>query len=115
MEIDAILNQDNGVNLGSLYETLCSMELKAHGHDLFYFDSKKTGEVDFLINDYNSLNVLPIEIKSGKNQNNFRAIPKLVDQKGNYKLPLGYVFGKKNVFEIKNNLIVLPIYMIMFI
>ena len=113
--INAILNQDNGVNLGSLYETLCSMELKAHGHDLFYFDSKKTGEVDFLINDYNSLNVLPIEIKSGKNQNNFRAIPKLVDQKGNYKLPLGYVFGNKNVFEIKNNLIVLPIYMIMFI
>ena len=115
MKIDAILNQDNGVNLGSLYETLCSMELKAHGHDLFYFDSKKTGEVDFLINDYNSLNVLPIEIKSGKNQNNFRAIPKLVDQKGNYKLPLGYVFKNKNVFEIKNNLIVLPIYMIMFI
>ena len=57
----------------------------------------------------------PIEIKSRKSQNNFRAIPKLVNQKGNYKLPLGYVFGNKNVFEIKNNLIVLPIYMIMFI
>ena len=113
--INAILNEDNGVNLGSLYETVCAMELKAHDHDLFYFDSKKTGEVDFLINDYESLNVLPIEIKSGKDQNNFRAIPKLVDQNGNYKLPFGYVFGNKNVFEIKNNLIILPIYMIMFI
>ncbi len=113
--INAILNVDNGINLGSVYETVVAMELKAHGHDLYYFDSKKTGEVDFLINDYSSLNVLPIEIKSGKDQNNFRAIPKLVDQKGNYKIPFGYVFGNKNIFEIKDNLIILPIYMIMFI
>lgn len=113
--ISAILNSDNGINLGSVYETMCAMELKAHNHDLFYFDSKKTGEVDFLINDYNNLDVLPIEIKSGKDQNNFRAIPKLVDQNGNYKLSKGYILGNKNIMEDKNNLITMPIYMIMFI
>ena len=113
--IKAILENDNGINLGSVYETVCAMELIAHGHKLFYFDSKKVGEVDFLINDYDNLSVLPIEIKLGKDQNNFRAIPKLVSENGNYKIPYGYVFGNKNVFELKDNLIILPIYLIMFL
>ena len=113
--INAILNNDEGINLGSVYETVCAMELVAHGHKLFYFDSKKVGEADFLINDYDNLNVLPIEIKSGKDQYNFRAIPKLVSNNGNYKLPYGYVFGNKNVIEEKGNLIVMPIYSIMFL
>lgn len=94
--INAILNNDKGINLGSVYETVCAMELVAHGHDLFYFDSKKVGEVDFLIN-------------------NYRAIPKLVSSDGNYKLPVGYFFGNKNICEMKNNLLILPIYFIMFI
>lgn len=111
----AILNNDNGVNLGSVYETVCATELMAHGHKLFYFDSKKVGEVDFLINDYDNLSVLPIEIKSGKDQNNFRAIPKLVSSDGNYHLPFGYVFGNKNVVEKKDNLVIMPVYLIMFL
>ena len=113
--INAILTNDKGLNLGSLYETACAMELAAHGHDLYYFDSKKVGEVDFLINDFDNLNVVPIEIKSGKDQYNFRAIPKLVGEEGNYKLQYGYVFGNKNCFEKKDNLIILPIYLIMFV
>lgn len=76
---------------------------------------KSIGKTDFLISDYDNLNVLPIEIKSGKNQNNFRAIPKLVLNDGNYKLLYGYVFGNNNVFDIDNNLITLPIYLIMFV
>lgn len=113
--INAILNNDKGINLGSVYETVCAMELVAHGHDLFYFDSKKVGEVDFLINNYENLNILPIEIKFGNDQNNYRAIPKLVSSDGNYKLPVGYFFGNKNICEMKNNLLILPIYFIMFI
>ena len=113
--IDAVLNQDKGVNLGSAYETAAAMELIAHGHELYYFDSKKVGEVDFLINDYNNLSILPIEIKSGKDQTNFRAIPKLVDPNGNYKIPFGFVFGNKNIVKKENNLVTLPIYLIMFL
>lgn len=113
--IDAVLNKDKGINLGSVYETAAAMELIAHGHELYYFDSKKVGEVDFLINDYNNLHVLPVEIKSGNDQTNFRAIPKLVDPDGNYKNPLGFVFGNKNVVKKENNLITLPIYLIMFL
>ena len=113
--IDAVLNKDKGINLGSVYETAAAMELIAHGHELYYFDSKKIGEVDFLINDYNNLHVLPVEIKSGNDQTNFRAIPKLVDPDGNYKIPLGFVFGNKNIVKKENNLITLPIYLIMFL
>lgn len=113
--INAVLNKDKGINLGSVYETAAAMELIAHGHELYYFDSKKVGEVDFLINDYDNLSILPIEIKSGKNQTNFRAIPKLVDPNGNYKIPFGFVFGNKNIVKKENNLITLPIYLIMFL
>ncbi len=109
--IKAILDADSGVNLGSVYETVCANELAAHGHELYYFDSKKVGEVDFLINDYDSLSVLPIEIKSGNDQNNFRAIPKLVKEP--YSLKKGYIFGNKNEVNHKGNLHFYPIYMIM--
>lgn len=113
--IDAVIDKDKGINLGSVYETAAAMELLAHGHELFYFDSKKVGEVDFLINDYNRLNVLPIEIKSGNDQNNFRAIPKLVDKGGNYKISCGYIFGNKNIVMEKGDLVIFPIYLIMFV
>lgn len=114
-DISSIIFNDKGANLGSIYETVAAMELAAHGKELFYFDSKKVGEVDFLINDYSSREVLPIEIKSGNDQNNFRAIPKLVGEDSIYKLPKGYVFGNKNISSNNNGLITLPIYMIMFI
>ena len=102
-------------NLGSVYETVAAIELKAHGHELYYFDSKKVGEVDFLINDYDNLSVLPIEIKSGKDTYEYRAIPKLVDKNGNYKLNKGYIFSNKNECIKENNLVKYPIYLIMFV
>ena len=113
--IDAVLGKDTGVNLGSVYETAAATELTAHHHDLYYFDSKKVGEIDFLLNDYNGLSVLPIEIKSGNDQANYRALPKLVDPKLGYNIPFGYVFGNKNILKREGNIITAPIYMIMFI
>ncbi len=113
--IDAILYADKNINLGSVYETVVAMELAAHGHELYYFDSKKVGEVDFLINDYDNLSIVPVEIKSGKDQANYRAIPKLIDPNGNYKLKKGYVFGNKNILKKEGNLITAPIYLVMFL
>ena len=73
------------------------------------------GEVDFLINDYDTLSVLPIEIKSGKNGYEYRAIPKLVNKEGNYKLNKGYIFTNQNICKKENGLYSFPIYMIMFV
>lgn len=113
--VQPILNTDKNINLGSVYELACATELKAHEHELFYFDSRKVGEVDFLINDYDLLSAVAIEIKSGNDQNNFRALPKLIDKNGQYKLAKGYVFGNKNIVKQEDNLITLPIYLIMFV
>ena len=113
--IQAIINVDNGINLGSVYETVVAMELISHGHSLYYFNSKKVGEVDFLINNYNDLAIFPIEIKSGKNQYNYRALPKLIDKDGTYKLKKGFVFGNDNNMKQIDNLYILPIYLIMFV
>ena len=113
--VNAVLyNQDNNINLGSVYETVVATELKAHGHELYYFDSKKIGEVDFLINDYDSLKILPIEIKSGKDSSNFKALPKLIsiDSKVINK---GYIFYNENEIKEQNNIFYFPIYLIMFL
>lgn len=110
-----ILNTDKSPNLGSVYEHACATELRAHGHDLFCFDSRTVGGVDFLINDYDLLSPVAIEIKSGNDQNKFRALPKLIDKNGQYKLAKGYVFGNKNTVKQEGNLITLPIYLIMFV
>ena len=38
--INAILNDQTGVNLGAVYETVVAQELKCHGHTLYYYDRK---------------------------------------------------------------------------
>jgi len=109
-----LVSDEIAINLGSVYETAVATELIAHGHQLFYFDSKKVGEVDFLINDYDDLSISAIEIKSGRKGYNFRALPKLVDQDGNYKLKKGYIFSNNITIKQEKNVIYYPIYLIMF-
>ena len=112
--INALLDDTTGINLGAVYETVVAEELKCHGHDLYYYDRKKVGEVDYLVDDYESLNVLPIEIKSGKDYKNFRALPKLLlDQ--NYKMSKGYVFSNEREVTKKGKINYYPIYFIMFV
>ncbi len=86
--INAILNDASVVHLGAVYETVVAQELKAHNHEPYYYDRKKVGEVDYLFDDYDSLNVLPVEIKSGKDYNYFRALPKILEDP-NYKMTKG--------------------------
>lgn len=110
---DSILFDKEPINLGSLYETFAAQQLIYNNNSLYYFDSKKVGEVDFLISNYESLSVLPLEIKSGKNFNNYRAIPKLIKEP--YNLKEGYIFTNSNIINNNNNLITLPIYMLIFL
>lgn len=76
--ITAVLNDMSNVNLGAVYETVAAQELKCHGHNLYYYDNKKNGEVDYLIEDNDNLSVLPIEIKSGRDYSPYRALPKII-------------------------------------
>lgn len=55
-----ILNKEVDINFGSIYENAVAQELYAHGFELYYFNSKKQGELDFVI-EYEGY-PLPIEI-----------------------------------------------------
>lgn len=111
--IKAVLSDEKSINLGTVYESVVASELKAHGYNLFYYDNKGNGEVDFLIDDYDNLSVLPLEIKSGKDYTIHSAIDKFLLNK-DYNVKKGFVLSnEREIFE-KDNIIYLPIYMIMF-
>lgn len=112
--INAILNDELSINLGSVYETAVAMELKAHGFNLFYYDNRKKGEVDFLIDDYKSLSVLPIEVKSGKDYNLHASLDRFLSNK-DYSVKRAYVFSNSGELKKEGNVIYLPVYMCMFV
>ena len=112
--INAILNDQKGVNLGAVYETVVAEELSSHDHQLFYYDRKSLGEVDYLIDDYDNLSILPLEIKSGKDYLYFKALPKLLKEP-NYRIQNGYVFSNNQEVKIDEKIIFMPIYYIMFL
>ena len=112
--IRAILDNERSVNLGSVYESVVASELIAHGHKLFYYDNRKKGEVDYLIDDYDNLSVLPIKIKSGKDYQIHSAISAFTNNE-EYKIKFGYVFSNERIIKRKDKIIYLPIYYIMFV
>lgn len=109
-----IMNDKCGVNLGSVYENVVAQELKAHGFKLYYYDNKKNGEVDFLIDSVDLLSVLPIEVKSGKDYYIHTALNNLlkVDE---YKISNGIVFSNEEKVYNNGNVIYMPIYYVMFL
>lgn len=111
--IEAVLNSQNSVNLGTVYESVVASELKAHNYNLFYYDNKKNGEVDFLIDDYDDLSVVPLEVKSGEDYSIHSALNNLLSNE-NYHIKKGYVLSNNREIKIKGRIIYLPIYFIMF-
>lgn len=109
-----IMNDKCGVNLGSVYENVVAQELKAHGFKLYYYDNKKNGEVDFLIDSVDLMSVLPIEVKSGKDYYIHTALNNLlkVDE---YKISNGIVFSNEEKVYNNGNVIYMPIYYVMFL
>lgn len=111
--INAILDDQKSINLGSVYETIAASELKAHGKKLYYYDNRNKGEVDFLIDDYDSLSVVPIEVKSGKDYTVHSALNNFVNS-GDYHIQKGYVVSNERMISQKGKIIYVPIYYIMF-
>ena len=106
-----ILNDDKDVNFGSVYENAVSQILKAHGYDLYFYNNKKRGEIDFIIEENGK--VYPIEIKSGKSYARHRALSNVVSDKLN-GITTGYVYGNCNIYN-ENDIQYFPIYMIDFL
>ena len=112
--VQAIMEDQSSVNLGSVYECVAASELKAHGHSLFYYDNKDKGEVDYLIDDYDTLSVLPIEVKSGKDYTVHSALSTFVKNE-DYKVRKAYVLSNDRTIKTRGKIIYAPIYEIMFL
>lgn len=106
-----IIKGDKDINFGSIYENAVAQELVAHGITPYYYNNKKRGELDFII----ELNgkVLPIEVKSGKDYETHRALSNIMDCE-EYDLPEAVVFNNDNL-HVADNIVYAPIYMAMFL
>lgn len=111
--ITAVMSDVKSVNLGSVYERVVAQELKAHGFGLYYYDNKKNGEVDFLIDDADNLSNIPIEVKSGKDYTVHGALDKFlsIDE---YNIRQAYVLSNEQKVYTENGITYIPIYYVMF-
>lgn len=106
-----IVNQEKDINKGAVYENIAAQELTAHAYNCYYYNNKKFGELDFVIE--HDGEVLPIEVKSGKDYKKHSALAQIM-QNENYQLNEAVVFSNSNV-ERNGKITYLPIYMLMFL
>ena len=106
-----IINKESDINKGAVFENVVAQELHAHGYPLYYYNSKKQGEIDFIVEQNGKS--LPIEVKSGKAYNKHSALNNLLDVK-EYGIEEAFIFTNDNV-KIEGKFNYLPIYMVMFL
>lgn len=111
--IRAVLDDERSVNLGSVYETVVAEELMAHDYKLFYYDNRSKGEVDFLIDDYDSLSAIPLEVKSGKDYTVHSALNAFI-KNPDYHIQKAFVLSNERVIKTDGAITYLPIYDVMF-
>lgn len=108
-----VLNSECGVNLGSVYECAVACQLAANDNPLYYYDNRTRGEVDFLFDDFDTLSVVPIEVKSGKDYKRHVAISRLVSTE-EYGIKCAYVLSNSNEVESDGKIRYVPIYFSLF-
>jgi predicted AAA+ superfamily ATPase len=106
-----ILRGDQSINYGSVYENAVAQELAAHGFNLYYYNSKQRGELDFVVEWQGR--VLPIEVKSGKDYEVHRALSNIM-QCSDYDLAEALILNNGNV-RVDGAFVYVPIYMMMFL
>lgn len=113
---EKLLLEEKEINYGAPYENAVAQELWSHGFfdKLYYFNSKKHGEIDFIVE--LDQEVIPIEIKSGKpqmmNMYNHSELNNIIN---NFDIKKAYIFGETNIIKENETITQFPIYMISFI
>ena len=92
-----ILNKDKDINNGALFENVIAQELAAHHVDLYYYNSKKFGELDFVCELDGE--VVPIEVKSGKDYKKHSALENVLHE-AIFDIHRAYILSNGNV-EVK--------------
>ena len=111
--IRPVLDDMRSINLGSVYESVVAQELRAHGHKLFYYDNRKQGEVDYLVDDHSSMAPHPIEVKSGKDYTIHSALNNLMKNPDYHILSSTVISNEREVHQ-DGNITYLPVYFVMF-
>lgn len=106
-----IIKGDKNINYGAIYENAVAQELVAHGLEPYYYNNKKRGEVDFVVELGGA--VLPLEVKSGKDYESHRALSNIMACE-EYDLPEAIVFNSDNL-RVAGKIVYAPIYMVMFL
>lgn len=109
-----VLNDERSINLGAVYEAVVAQELRTHDKTLFYYDSKKQGEVDFLVDDRENMSILPMEVKSGRDYSTHSALGNLLKMR-EYNIRRAFVLSNEQRVREKDGVTYLPIYYVMFI
>ena len=111
--IRPVLDDECSVNLGSVYESVVAQELRAHGHKLFYYDNRKHGEVDYLIDDHTLMTAHPLEVKSGKDYKVHSALNNLLAN-SDYNILAGTVISNERKVCQEGKVTYMPVYFVMF-
>ena len=106
-----ILNRNNSIKNGGLFENAVAQELASRNQKLWYFNSKKIGELDFVTELEG--NVVPIEVKSGKDYSKHNAL-NTVTTTDTYGIKEAIVLYNGNM-RCENRVTYMPIYMTTFI
>lgn len=106
-----IVSKEKDINKGAMYENVIAQELHAHGYKLYYYNNKKRGELDFII-EHNG-QVLPIEVKSGKDYEKHSALDNVM-KTYECEIQEAIVFTNDNT-KSNGRITYYPIYMVMFL
>ena len=109
-----ILSGEINLNYGAVYENFVAQELHAHGYNdkLYYFNSKKQGEVDFVLESTEGT-ILPTEVKSGKDYEFHLALNNILGNE-QYGIPEAITLCNDNVSK-RGKVVYLPVYMTIFL
>ncbi|MBQ8955506.1 MAG: ATP-binding protein [Lachnospiraceae bacterium] len=102
-----ILFEGSGTNLGGIFENAVIQELTSHGFDVYYYNSKKLGELDFVI-EYGG-RILPVEVKSGKDYYVHSAVNNVIVNK-DFGITEAVVFTSFDISK-DSNITYYPVYM----
>ena len=105
-----ILQGNLSVNMGGILENVFAQQLKSNGFILRYLNKQSIGELDFVVQQGSQ--VIPMEIKSGKDYKTHAALNKALAL-NDWNLKQGIVFCMGNL-EQDDKITYLPWYMVMF-
>lgn len=104
-----IINGNLGVFKGGVFENIIAQALVYNGFDIYYYQKADNLEIDFVI--YFDHQIIPIEVKAGKNIN-ATSLKNIIEKEN---LSYGIILSQNNLNYENPKIKMLPLYMIMFL